>query len=517
MLQAKLETLAVCAGGLRHVGCAVLCGENWRGRHAWHQYQRAEQARGGKFDFREFLPAAVPEDENFALTPVVASSYNYILTRDGRKIPAEKRDPHLVNHMDFDLGDALDINNTNSTGSWTKGTLTDLTSWQAFYRGLAAKTNVFPVPPQPQTPAADVLLALSRYDRPLEELRQAGRRTQSRFPLDYEAENPAEILLPHLAALKRASLLLRLRAIAELQDGRSESAAADVALGLRLMEAVRTEPIMISHLVRILMLESLLQPVYEGLAKHQWTDAQLVALDAELARLDFLTDCSLVQKSEIAFTVTEIAFLRNHRDYSSMFAGMGVSFPNDHPIESVIYRLAPGGWFFQSAVSECQNLKAYGFAVESATKTISPQITDQAIRAEKTARANAGMFDALRCFRQAFDEDLLSSGNFLKKIAHAQASVDLARTALALERYRRAQGEFPDSLAPLAPQFIAVVPHDVIGGQPLKYRRTSDGQFVLYSIGWNERDDGGAVVFKTGSTPGVDVNQGDWVWRYPQK
>ena len=73
--------------------------------------------------------------------------------------------------------------------------------------------------------------------------------------------------------------------------------------------------------------------------------------------------------------------------------------------------------------------------------------------------------------------------------------MDLARTAIALERYRLAHGEFPESLDALAPQFIAKVPHDVIGGQPLKYRRTADGQFVLYSVGWNETDDGGVVGF----------------------
>ncbi len=85
--------------------------------------------------------------------------------------------------------------------------------------------------------------------------------------------------------------------------------------------------------------------------------------------------------------------------------------------------------------------------------------------------------------------------------------------AIALERYRLARGEYPESLDALSPQFIAQVPHDVIGGQPLHYRRTSDGKFVLYSVGWNETDDGGVVVFKQGSAPSVDLDKGDWVWR----
>jgi hypothetical protein len=162
----------------------------------------------------------------------------------------------------------------------------------------------------------------------------------------------------------------------------------------------------------------------------------------------------------------------------------------------------------------------YMSAVNQDTKTISPAL----IRRADTAANNAvSFFDPLDSLRKMFNADFLFIGNFLKKIAAGQSSVDLARTAIALERYRLAHGGYPESLDALAPQFIEKVPHDVIGGQPLKYQRTSDGQFVLYSVGWNERDDGGVVVsqnsrnFRDESGNTLDISQGDWVWRYPQK
>jgi hypothetical protein len=108
-------------------------------------------------------------------------------------------------------------------------------------------------------------------------------------------------------------------------------------------------------------------------------------------------------------------------------------------------------------------------------------------------------------------------GAAMKRFAYAQESIDLARVAIALERYRLAHGEFPESLDALAPQFMEKIPHDIIGGKPLHYRRTDDGQFVLYSVGWNETDDGGVVVFEGKKTDRVDISQGDWVWRYPAK
>ena len=99
----------------------------------------------------------------------------------------------------------------------------------------------------------------------------------------------------------------------------------------------------------------------------------------------------------------------------------------------------------------------------------------------------------------------------VKKFAHVQTQLNLTRTACALERFRLAHGTYPESLAALAPQFIAAVPHDLINGQPLHYRRTDDGKFLLYSVAWNESDDGGQVAkTKTGS---VDWKNGDWVWK----
>ncbi len=109
---------------------------------------------------------------------------------------------------------------------------------------------------------------------------------------------------------------------------------------------------------------------------------------------------------------------------------------------------------------------------------------------------------------------LPASVQIIRKAAFAQTAVNEALIACALERYRQANGQFPDTLDALMPKFIEKVPLDIIGGQPLKYHRTEDGQFVLYSVGWNEKDDGGSIV-KKGSR--MDVPQGDWVWKYPVK
>jgi hypothetical protein len=101
-----------------------------------------------------------------------------------------------------------------------------------------------------------------------------------------------------------------------------------------------------------------------------------------------------------------------------------------------------------------------------------------------------------------------------QKVAFAQSEVDLAMLACALERYRLAHGQYPEELNALVPAFVTVLPHDIINGEPLKYRRTNDGRFILYSVGWNEKDDGGVVALNKDKHQ--DPLQGDWVWQYPE-
>jgi hypothetical protein len=40
-----------------------------------------------------------------------------------------------------------------------------------------------------------------------------------------------------------------------------------------------------------------------------------------------------------------------------------------------------------------------------------------------------------------------------------------------------------------------------------------DGKFRLYSVGWNETDDGGQETSAKTPGGGVDFAQGDWVWK----
>ncbi len=482
--------------------------EDWRGKHDWEKFKREWEAKGEKFNFKDFIPPPVPDDQNFALAPIVASSYAALLDKTGHEI--SPLNTNVVNRLEMLVSYEV-IPPVNGIGNWQKSTMTDLKAWQDYYRAPAAKTNEFPVAPQPQTPARDVLLALSKYDSAIEELRQASHRPYSRFPLEYDKDDPAAILLPHLGALKTCSQVLQLRAIAELQDGQTEKASDDVKLALSLADSIRTEPFIITHLVRFVILQITLQPIWEGLAEHKWSDAQLTAFNSKLAKLDFPADYVFSSRSEPAFHIKLIDYLEQKRSRCWEFFNLlgnndrqdaMTGFPT-----TVGFYLAPKGWFYQNEIAMvlmCQKWKVP--MVDDLHQMVSPKMVLDGNVAELNMRPTPFNFFA------RLEGEL---GGFAQKTAYAQNAVDLARIAIALERCRLAHGEYPESLDTLAPQFIDKLPHDIINGGPLHYRRTSDGQFVLYSVGWNETDDGGVVGLTKGGS--VDRNTGDWVWRYPQK
>src|ERR1039458_6563341 len=347
--------------------------ENWRGKRAWEKYKREAEVRGERFDLASAVPPTVPDDQNFFSAPIVANTLNWNRKQDAGTL--DRRDTNLVNRMDFNIFPG-DVENSPATGgSWQKGTLTDLKQWQRYYRNYAespeGKTNGFPIAPQPQTPAADILLALSCFDPAIEELRQACQRPYSRLPLDYESGfDTIGELLPYLANVKRCGQLFQLRILAELENGQSEKALDDVKLLLGVTDSIRDQPFLISHLVRIAMLAITLQPVYEGMAQQRWSDAQLMELERALAKLDFLADFQLAMKGEKIFAIETCEKQRITREYKTVDDSSGTN-----KILTVSLRLTPSAYFFQNELAFARMCQQRILPlVDTETRVVSPEI-----------------------------------------------------------------------------------------------------------------------------------------------
>jgi len=73
----------------------------------------------------------------------------------------------------------------------------------------------------------------------------------------------------------------------------------------------------------------------------------------------------------------------------------------------------------------------------------------------------------------------------------AMAYSSMSQVALALAAYRAEDGAYPAHLTQLCPKYLAAVPEDPFSTGPLRYKRTEAG-YVVYSVGANGKDDGGA-------------------------
>jgi len=151
----------------------------------------------------------------------------------------------------------------------------------------------------------------------------------------------------------------------------------------------------------------------------------------------------------------------------------------------------------------------FGTLVGDSKKTFSPSEVEAV--GEKIERLKIG-HGIGRIFRHEVSAALMLSGlkNVIAKTVTGQVLADEAYIACGLERYRTAHAKYPEKLEALMPQFVAKLPGDLIGGRGYQYKPTAGDSYLLYSLGWNGRDDGG--------TPGrtlFDEKQGDWVWQCP--
>jgi hypothetical protein len=487
--------------------------ENWRGRRAWQSFKREQEAKGQRFDWAGIVPPPVPSDQNFFETPLWQDMH--FTQTNGMTVWS---DTNWGNRVIFSIYGPKE-EKAPSTGNWLRGQRVDLAAWQAYYRGSnnlfavqdGPATNYFPVAKQPQTPAADVLLALSRFEPNRQLLIAAAARPYARFWINYEAGFGS--LLPHLARVKRSAQYLSLQACAALQAGERDTALEDVKLTFRLMDSIRGEPVLISQLVRIAILQLALQPVWEGLADRQWSEADLGWVESALGKLDFLADYQLGMRGEEACDLWAVDYVHKAGPYGldelgAMDRGRPGAEDWERGVGRTLFLLVPAGWFDQNRLSLCRLRENYLLPTVDTQRGLVPP--------ERVARAQAALEQNYSVPYNVFSRFLLAAvARSAERCARAQTSVDLARGACALERYRLANGPFPEKLDALVPKLIEHLPHDVINGQPLKYRRTDDGQFVLYSVGWNETDDGGKVELnKSGN---LDPNKGDWVWQYPAR
>jgi len=100
-------------------------------------------------------------------------------------------------------------------------------------------------------------------------------------------------------------------------------------------------------------------------------------------------------------------------------------------------------------------------------------------------------------------------GALLLKRATLNAVFETARIGIACRIYKDANGDYPDKLSELSPDILEEIPMDPFTGKSYVYRKEGSG-FMVYSVGSNQRDDGGKGTWQI--TQMVMEKDDDWAW-----
>ena len=357
-------------------------------------------------------------------------------------------------------------------------------------------------------------------------IREALKRPYARIDGDYT--QPFAIPIPNFVAARFLAQTLASRTQCYLLLGQPEKALREMTLlndSRHFLERTPTgQPMtLVDAMINVAITGLYANTIADGLQKHAWQEPQLAALQEQLKKIDLLPTVAGAFKMELAGSTRTF---ETHPAYK--LAGLfklvdlvsgGASASKKTKagtfwwlLKNPMYlflNLAPRGWWYQNlancAVYESKSLD--GFDLEH--DTLSPRLFD-----EVTHNLNQ-FLDHKSPFNLMASVAVPNIAKASQTLAHNQTLANEAQIVCALERYHLARGEYPETLDALVPQFIEKLPHDIIGGQPLHYRRIAGGKFLLYSVGWNETDDGGQVVSKPDGSE--DWEKGDWVWQYPVK
>jgi hypothetical protein len=332
-------------------------------------------------------------------------------------------------------------------------------------------------------------------DRDLAAIGEAARLPRSRFPVHWD--EGFTTLLSHLGPLKNASQCCLRRCAAHLEAGETNAAFADAENALKIAELLREEPMLISQLVRLAQGILADKTVWQGLATHQWTEAQLAGFQEQLGRIDYLSGMLLAFEGERACGIEGI---------NGLITGSTTGVYPAIPFVQNPMRLAARGMLRDNQVMlaelETQQIQDLRQAVSRVPQTgLAP-----------VATAVGGQTPIVATPRTILVRMILPAlGRVCEKAVRAQTINRMTAVACALERYRIKNGAFPETLDDLAPAFLPATPLDPVNNQPFHYKRTGDGWFEFYSVGLNGRDDGGVVKKEKG------MAELDWVWPVPAR
>ncbi len=419
-----LVTLAALAGS---VG-------GWWARRSWRQLKAELQATGRLSKVESFIPAPIPDEENFAAIPLLREQWD--------EIAKERTAEEFLVSLDFDLLPEFKLG--------TMGVQFKEEPWEdPDVRAALDSTGLGSVQPG-ETAAAASLRGLGPLEASMSAIAEGVRRPGCRFPIPHESYGAR----PSFIGFVRIARVFSFRAMVRLEMKDADKAADDVLTILRLGAHHRRDPGAVGQALGSAISRQGVVRIWHGCLRRAWTETHLVAFERELKTIDIFEG---IHRSLRYDTSSAVALWEKsaQKDSLGTFGGLF------------------GNAFFYLALSD---LLQTGADLADAL----PRRRPAHFRPEPPFRIFGQIQDESGRMNRAFSAISFHSYRLtLERLAETQARFDLCLAAVRLERARIQAGRYPANVGGLR------LPNDFMSGQPLRYEVSADGsKFRLLGQGW---------------------------------
>ncbi|HSY19770.1 MAG TPA: hypothetical protein VK815_15610 [Candidatus Acidoferrales bacterium] len=304
--------------------------------------------------------------------------------------------------------------------------------------------------------------------------REAIKLPHSRYDMDLSWG--AGTLLPHLAKLRTLS---RAAAFQSLLD--TNTSVEEISTIIGIAGTLDAEPTLISKLVRIAAIHMAVAALERRLNQCGMNENELVQLGV------LLGNSAKTNQMANALIGERAMYVQYFRMGAAEIARLSGTDENNAPIPAGPPRSGPQPLFIRLTGFFERDLRFYLQAMDTniSLTTIFPRNTEIITNAEGKIFKECGRYHYI--LSGLF---LPALGSALVKETTGLAEVYTAQAALAVERFRQANGSLPSNLNELVPQFLPAVPIDPFDGQPLRFRLLEKG-YLIYSVGKDGQDNGG--------------------------
>jgi hypothetical protein len=355
--------------------------------------------------------------------------------------------------------------------------------------------DVLPVQQLRPDQVAGLKAEVARLAGPVAALRELTDQSWGRYPIKpLTVQNPVP-MMDQLGSLREAARVLLYQSYLQAQEGQADAALANARAIVNVARSTGDEGSLITLLVRVSVRAIAVNQLQRVLAQGQPGPEALAAaqraVERELAEPAFAY-AARGERAFFNFFVEQWEAGQYGSDQMDELFGGPSSAPNpfvgatptkptgNATIDRWIFRYVAGGWGRHDLAAM---LRYDTRVAEAAAKPPA----ERPAAFDEVEAGRAGLRPAVRTATATW-------GKVIEAYRRSEAQLASAAAALAAERFRRDKGRWPESLKELVPAYLSETPVDPYDGRGLRLKRTDDG-LVLYSVGANKADDGGAVRY----------------------